>query len=444
MEFSGQRVVVMGLGRFGGGVGAARFMIRAGAEVLVTDQEPAERLADSLAQLNAPGTFPEQGKITYRLGEHVENDFTTADLIVVNPAVDPRGNRFLRAARGAGVPTTSEIRLLVERLPDRRRTIGVTGTAGKSTVTAMIGHLLGQILGCGGVHVGGNLGGSLLEKVSDIRADHWIVLELSSFMLEGLAEVHWSPHIALVTNIAPNHLDRYGGFADYVRAKQAILVHQRDGDVALLGRSVAEWPTAAGVGRRLVDEPNGKLVSLPGLHNQFNAAFAVAVGREIAAGGSDLGAAMRGFCGLPHRLQPVCEHDGVRYVNDSKSTTPQAAMLALRSFDRGIVHVILGGYDKGSDLEPLAGYAAAHGRAIYTMGATGGVIRCAAAAFGGDAELIDCRTLDRAVAEAVRRVGPGDVVLLSPGCASWDQFENFEQRGATFVEAVRRYATGKK
>ena len=435
-----RRVVVMGLGRFGGGAGAARFLSVRGADVLVTDLEPAERFChQGLEQLR-------QLPITYRFGGHEVADFTNADLIVVNPAVDRRRNRFLQAAVDAGASLTSEIRLLVAHLPNRRRTIGVTGTAGKSTVTAMIGHLVkkgrsdpdevrsGSATKRRSAWVGGNLGGSLLECVDQIGPEDWIVLELSSFMLEGLDEDRWSPGTAVVTNFSPNHLDRHGTLVDYAAAKQVILEHQRPGDTAILGATIADWPTKCGVERRVIEDRDVPIdLAVPGRHNRFNALCAIAAAQSTEAADLDLTGALADFPGLPHRLQFVCEHGGVKYVNDSKSTTPESALLALGSFEPGIVHAILGGYDKGSDLGPLADFASEHCRAIYTIGATGDVI---AGAVRDRGEVVRCGELKRAVAEAVRRARRGDIVLLSPACASWDQFDNFEGRGATFLEAV--------
>ena len=247
-SFEGQRVTVMGLGRFGGGVGVARFLAKRGADVLVTDLSPPDKLADSIAKLQP---LIDAGQVTLRLGEHNVSDFTTCDCVVVNPAVPPN-NRFLRAAHAAGIPITTEIRLLVERLPNRLRTIGVTGSAGKSTVTAMIGHVLEKEFAGEGestpsrqdaktprkkrkVWVGGNIGGSLLEKIDEIGEDDWVVLELSSFMLERLRDQPdapgvanekcrgrgrgWSPHIAVVTNISENHLDWHGSMAGVCRGE---------------------------------------------------------------------------------------------------------------------------------------------------------------------------------------------------------------------------------
>jgi UDP-N-acetylmuramoylalanine--D-glutamate ligase len=442
-DLSKKRVVVMGLGRFGGGVGVSRYLVGRGARVLVTDLLPADQLRDSLTQLRGLGGF--RGirglPIEFRLGEHREEDFTAADLIVVNPAVDPRHNRYLQAARQAGVPFTTEIRLLVAALPNQRRTIGVTGTAGKSTVTSMIGHALQHCLSPQGtrVHVGGNLGGSLLDRVQAISPEDWVVLELSSFMLEALGEDHWSPHVALVTNISGNHLDRHGTMQAYAAAKQQILEHQRPGDHVVLGPGVERWlrPQVATATR--VDRAPAPPLELliPGQHNQLNAAIAIAA--TTAAAGIEPPAAaiaLKSFPGLPHRLQLVGTWDSVRYFNDSKATTPEAAQLAIRSFEPQTVHVILGGYDKKSDLTALAHFAARRCRAVYTVGATGDAIAQAVQSAGGTA--VPCGTVERAVEEARKRARPGEVVLLSPGCASWDQFENYEKRGQAFLAAAAK------
>ncbi|MEM6259079.1 MAG: Mur ligase family protein, partial [Planctomycetota bacterium] len=230
-EFAGRQATVMGLGRFGGGVGVTRFLVDRGADVLVTDLDDAGKLAKSIAQIQ---DLIDAGRVTLRLGEHNVSDFTTCDLVVVNPAVKP-GNRFVRAAEAAGIEVTTEMRLLVQRLPNRLKTIGVTGSAGKSTVTAMIGHVLKKVPEIK-AWVGGNIGVSLLPSLDEIGEDDWVVLELSSFMLEKLGWVgpsgfgytwqSWSPHIAVVTNISPNHIDWHGGFEQYVLAKWQITVFQ--------------------------------------------------------------------------------------------------------------------------------------------------------------------------------------------------------------------------
>jgi UDP-N-acetylmuramoylalanine--D-glutamate ligase len=438
-NLTGKRAVVMGLGRFGGGVGAARFLARAGADVLVTDATSADRLRDSVAALAG---LP----IEFRLGEHREGDFTIADVVVVNPAINPRTNRFVQAAREAGARVTSEVRLLVERLPNRRRVIGVTGTAGKSTVTGMIGHILAACMGRERVHVGGNIGGSLLESLQRIGPDDWVVLELSSFMLDGLGDDRWSPHVAVLTNITPNHLDWHGSWEAYRQAKQQVFEHQERDDCVVLNRKyesvfryeVEPWRTqAVSFDPTPDDSCGGVKLLVPGEHNKLNAVTACGAARFAGVDRADASATVATFPGLPHRLQFVCEAAGVSFYNDSKATTPEATVLALGGFPPGRVHLIVGGYDKGSDLKPMTAHAAQTCRAIYTIGQTGDAI--ADVADAGDAQVVRCGTLDRAVAEAVTRARPGDIVLLSPACASWDQFDHFEQRGAAFVAAVLQH-----
>ena len=498
-DYVGLRVTVMGLGRFGGGVGVARFLAQRGADVLVTDTLPPEELSDSVAQLaglEAGGASG--GSVSYRLGGHNVGDFTTRDLVVVNPAVKP-GNRFVRAAEAAGIPVASEIRLLVKHLPNRLRTIGVTGSAGKSTTTAMIAHILRKVLGQEsetpvgdwqditprrqdaktprtefgrqlqgpGVWMGGNIGGSLLPLIEQIRAEDWVVLELSSFMLEGLRKDEWSPHVAVVTNISPNHLDWHGSMEDYVAAKSGVFEFQdTDQDCRVLNPNLdrgfkTKW--SSGFGGQVLTPLMGsrigeiaKYLRLPGKHNAVNAVLAHCT---CASAMSDFASpdVLGDFCGLSHRLEYVGDSRGAKAYNDSKSTTPEAAKLAIEAFDEGIVRVVLGGYDKGSDFGDLAATAAARCAGVYTIGAVGDAIAdrvekaipqesgrpetCGGVSWPGrDVAIERCGTLDVAVERAMRDAKPGEVLLLSPGCASWDQFANYEQRGEAFKALVRQYA----
>ena len=423
----------MGLGRFGGGVGVTRFLASQGARVLVTDMLKEDALAESMAKLA-------DLKVDYRLGGHDIADFTSADLIVVNPAVDRRRNGYLTAAQQVGVAMTSEIELAIERLPDRRHTLAVTGTAGKSTTTAVIGHVMRLALGEDRVHVGGNIGGSLLDRIATIRHDDWVVLELSSFMLEPESWT-FAPHIAIVTNISDNHLDRHDSLASYAAAKQNLLRRQQSGDHVILGRSVAAWATLTPATCHVIDQPyEGELV-VPGPHNRINAAMAAKACQLAGIPDQTIFQGLRDFPGLIHRLQLVCEHAGVRYYNDSKSTTPDSAMLGLAGFERGTAHVILGGYDKHADLSHLARQAALSAAAIYTIGQTGPAIADAAEAVQEHCAIYRASELEEAVKLAASNARSGQVVLLSPGCASWDQFDNYEARGRLFAELALRFNT---
>jgi len=440
------RVTVMGLGRFGGGVEVTRWLARAGARVTVTDQEPAERLAGSLAQIA-------DLDVRLRLGGHDEADFRDVDLVVVNPAV-PESSEWLATARRAGVPISTEINLFVERC--RARVVGVTGSVGKSTITAMIGHMLARTLPTH-VWVGGNIGRSLLDGLDRIGDDDIVVLELSSFQLQRTALVRWSPRIAVITNITPNHLDWHGSLAAYTDAKLNIVRFQerkRDAVViqdtpemervcaAVLGAEANVWryglegevPMARrrDAGTRLRWEE--LRLGVPGRHNRENAAAALTVAHLLGVAPGAALEALASYEALPHRLQKVAEQDGVLYYDDSKSTTPESAVTALRSFDRPVL-VILGGYNKGSDLSPVAQEAARRARLAACIGSTGPHLAELIRAAGGRAE--NCGDLPTALRLCRQEAQPGDVVLLSPACASWDQFSDYRQRGELFARLAR-------
>jgi UDP-N-acetylmuramoylalanine--D-glutamate ligase len=441
-SFEGRRVVVMGLGRFGGGVGVTRWLAERGADVLVTDKEPGERLEESVSKIK---DLVQGGRVELRLGEHRVNDFTTADLVVVNPAVPkPWDDRFVRSAQAAGIELTTEIGL-VARLIGRERIVGVTGTAGKSTTCAMIDH---SLRACGvDCVLGGNIGGSLLDQAAKIGKGAVVVLEVSSAMLYWLGFERWSPRVAVVTNLEPNHLDWHGTEAHYRGSKERILAHQMRGDAAVLGHGVAGWPVGAEVDPVVVEADAGVAGCLvPGAHNAWNARVAVVAAGLAArriAGVSLTDAALedgvRSFMGLPHRLRLVHESGGVRFYDDSKSTVPKATVLAVDAIEHtlgpGTVHLICGGYDKQVDLSAISDLSARAG--LYTIGTTGDSIADGA---GSSGRVIRCGMLDVAVREAVSRAKPGDAVVLSPGCASWDQFEHFEARGRAFEDFARRIA----
>jgi UDP-N-acetylmuramoylalanine--D-glutamate ligase len=456
IDYHDRRVTVMGLGAFGGGEGAVRCLAERGARVTVTDLRDEAALAEPRHRLDG------LANIEWRLGRHDEQDFRGIDLLVVNPAVQ-RDSRFLRTAIEAGVPLTSEMNLFW--LHNRAPVIGVTGTNGKSTTASLIHAMLTS----GGVpcRVGGNIGRSLLPEVDELSEQEWIILELSSFQLADLDHLQRSPHIAVVTNFAPNHLDRHASIDEYRHAKQTILRWQSESDVAVMNgddTDVASWPVH---GRRLVFGESSALPIeavteethvrgvldhatfhldladhqvLPGRHNRSNVAAAALAALAAGARPGDIVQGVDNYRGLPHRLQFIAEKDGRRFYNDSKATTPEAAIAALQAFEgRGIV-LLAGGSDKHVDLSPFAQTIAQHAKAVALLGETAEALEAGirAGSHGDALPLHRATSLEDAVRWAVSHSAVGDVVLLSPGCASLDWFASYEERGRQFVEIVRR------
>jgi UDP-N-acetylmuramoylalanine--D-glutamate ligase len=430
-ELAGKRVTVQGLGRFGGGIAVTQWLVQQGARVLVTDQAEPEALADSAKQL-------EGLTIEYRLGEHREEDFTSADMIVASPAIPP-ANKHLQAARSRGIPITTEIRLFIERCP--ARILGVTGTKGKSTTTTMLGEMLKRRYV---TWVGGNMGKSLLFDLPRMRADDLVVIEVSSFMLEYLAQMSWSPHVALITMIAPDHMNRHGSMQAYMEAKKNLVRFQRPDDFVVLNEEYADYHqfAQAGPGKVILYGLAGRKpfeLRIPGRHNQLNAqaAFAAAACMDITWQEAD--EVLRSFAGLPHRLELVHEHRGVRYYNDSIATIAEAAVAALESFPPRTVIQIVGGSDKKLPLTALCSALVRKAKAALCIGETGKQIARTlldAPQIGG-ADVYECGDLPTAMKIANQIASAGDVVLLSPGCASYDQFVNFEARGEAFAGLAR-------
>jgi UDP-N-acetylmuramoylalanine--D-glutamate ligase len=421
-----KRVTVAGLGRFGGQIAAVKWLAQHGARVLVTDKSSADKLATSVKELEG------LTNVEYRLGEHRESDFTGADLVVTSPAIPPT-NPYLVAARQAGVPITTEIRLFIERCP--APIIGVTGTKGKSTTTALLGKMLATKYT---VHVGGNIGRPLILDLPTITQSDRVVLELSSFMLEYLRDLEWSPHVAVVTMLAVDHVDWHGSSEAYLDAKKQILKHQKPDDVAVLPEAQAGELGNLTRGRVVTfsaRSTNPFDLRVPGWHNQFNAQAAFAAANALGVSFDEAQDAVRDFPGLPHRLQLVHESRGVRWFNDSIATIPEAAIAALDSFPQRTVLQIVGGSDKGLPFTALAAALCERAKAVLCIGTTGPKIASliAESPTHGCAPVYECGDLATAVTIAKRLATRGDVVLLSTGCASYDQFSNFEQRGNDFA-----------
>ena len=470
----GLRVLVMGLGSFGGGLGAVKFFVSRGAIVTVTDTRSAEKLAESLAELRSSLSERDVAAVEFKLGGHADDDFRRAELIVVNPAIR-RDHACLEVARAASVPLTSEMNLFWQW--NCAPVVAITGSNGKSTTTALTHSILSY-------HVqredsgrrcwlGGNIGVSLLPLVDEIGPDDVVVLELSSFQLADLERLHVSPTVSVVTNFSPNHLDWHDEVSHYRWSKQTMLRWQQASDVAVLNADdadVAGWPTcgerlafgmidhgAAGV---FAESGDGECVrvrvnggdervplrtwlKLPGRHNLANALAATCAALRM---GADLNAVRQGlenYQPLPHRLQFVGEVAGRRFFNDSLATTPESAEVALEAFTSPIV-LLAGGYDKQVDLSQMATAIARRVKAVALMGQTAARLRELLTRTPDNCCEVsgELRSFQAACEWAVAQSAPGDIVLLSPGCASYDWFRNFADRGQQFTEFVRSLERG--
>jgi len=447
-DVRGKKVLVQGLGHFGGGVGVARWLCAQGAVVTVTDKEPAEKLKDSTAALAG---LP----VTFVLGEHRVSDFEGCELLVVNPAVDKAKNEYVQAAVRAGVPLTTEMNLFVERLREKGAfSIGITGSVGKSTTTTLIFEALTAAVGGSGrkVFLGGNIGKSLLLELENISSRDVVVLELSSFMLEDTPRVEWSPDVAVATNLFANHLDRHHTMEEYGAVKRNIFKFQGRGGTAILNGDhevVRGWEKDAR-GRVVFYTTKGveplPLV-IPGEHNQSNARAALAVlgALPFEVDQSAGRRAVENFAGLSHRLQLVHTQEvggkKLRWFNDSKATSPDASITALKAFAPGTAVFIVGGYDKHIDMSEFEKLLAERAAGVIGIGQTGQAFVDHVAGHGkiGAGRVAYAGTLDAAVGQAFAwaREGGIEAIVLSPASASWGQFTNYEERGERFIALAR-------
>lgn len=449
-NLEGERVTVVGLGIEG--IDLVRFLAAEGAKVTVSDRRSADELAEPLAAI-------EGCNATLSLGENREADVEDVAAVFVSQGVPP-GLPMLKHARAIGTPISSMTRLFFERCP--APITGVTGSSGKTTTTALLGTMLG-VSGADYV-VGGNIGIGLLSLLEEIEASTQVVVELSHTQLETL-EV--SPHVACVTNVTPNHLDAYSWSA-YVALKRRIFEFQSGDDLAVFNvddevcagfaaeaparvattsrRRAVEGDGAALVDNRVVRQQGEARVpivqrseiALRGDHNVDNVLSAVALAAELGVSDEAMADAIRGFRGVPHRLEPIDDFAGVHYVNDSIATTPERTLAGIRSYDEPLV-LLLGGRDKHLPLGELAEEAARRCRAVITFGEAGDLYASAVReAASGPLEVRRVDDVAAAVEAAAAVAQEGDVVLFSPGGTSFDAFPNFEARGAAFREAVAR------
>ncbi len=444
-------MAVIGLGREGKAL--ARFLVRQGAWVTISDLKSSRELEEARREL---AHLP----LRYLLGGH-SPQLLEAEAIFVSPGV-PKDIPILREARRRGIPLESQTRLFLRLCP--ARTIGITGSSGKSTTTC----LLGQMLEKAGftTWVGGNIGRPLLEYVEAMAPQHWVVIELSSFQLEM---VDSSPHLAAILNIAPDHLDRHASLAEYTEAKANILRFQGPFDWAVLGwEDAAAWGLAphsqghvAGFGLE-EQEGNGSFVrkgeivvriegndevicpteqvKLRGEHNLRNVLAASLLARLAGADGASVAQAISEFEGLEHRLELVRELRGVRYFNDSIATSPARTLAGLASFSGSIV-LLAGGRDKNLSLEELGAAIRQKVRLLILFGEAAKRLELATlggATSGALPQIIQVADLAEAVEQAAERSRPGEVVLLSPASTSFDMYRDYAKRGEHFRELVGR------
>ncbi|HET9072959.1 MAG TPA: UDP-N-acetylmuramoyl-L-alanine--D-glutamate ligase [Solirubrobacteraceae bacterium] len=405
---------MLGLARSGAAV--AELLRRRGERVIGLDGAPAAQLSEVAGRLSDQGV-------------EVHLDATDPALLpahgtlVKSPGV-PQDAILVRAARDRGLTVVGELELAWRLLPNPF--IAVTGTNGKTTTTEWIGHIH-RVAGAP-VAVAGNVGTALSTLVDRIDPTTTIVAECSSFQLEDT--LAFAPEAALLLNLSPDHLDRHGDFASYRAAKLRIFAHQRPEDLAVLP---AGWELDTPARQIPFDALSAPEVGLPGLHNRRNAAAAAAVCLDRGLDPARVAQGIRDFPGVPHRLELVAERDGVRYVNDSKATNVDSTLTALASFTSG-VHLILGGQGKAQDFSALVPAVTARCAAVYLIGEDAPRIAEALAPAGVPVQRAG--DLAGAVALAVPQAGEGATILLSPACASFDQFANFEARGEAFRALV--------
>jgi UDP-N-acetylmuramoylalanine--D-glutamate ligase len=445
-ELRGKRVLVVGLARTG--VATALFCAARGANVTATDARTENEIGDAIAPLRTAG-------VSLELGGHRENAFLEQDLIVPSPGV-PADAPLLQAARAKGVAIWSEVELAGRFLEGRL--IGITGSNGKTTTTSLIEHIL---KGAGfSTILAGNIGTPLISRVDQTSDDTITVVELSSFQLE-LIET-FRPNISVFLNLTPDHLDRHHTLEEYGRAKARIFENQTKADSAVLNAddpattSLAPtkprvfWfsrkpPAVQGafVRENEIIFRNGgeeevvlslQEIPLPGAHNVENVLAAVAATRLAGAEPTAIAKGVRSFAGVEHRLEFVAEVGGVRYYNDSKATNVDAALKALDSFP-GRILILLGGKDKGSDYAALQRPLREKAILALLIGAAAEKIE---KQITGSVAIEHAGTIERAVEIASHAARRGDVVLLAPACASFDQFQNYEHRGRVFKELVHQ------
>ena len=448
----GKRVTVMGLGTRGGGSGVARYLAESGAKVTVTDMRAADQLGQQIEDLS-------DLDIRYTLGRHEPSDFSQTDAVVRNPAVR-RANPFLSIARDAGVPIEMEMTIFLRACPGT--VIGITGTKGKTSTSAICGEMVKAFRP--DTVVAGNMGISALGQLPLITRETIVVLEISSWQLEAMDEQRLGPDVAVLTNISEDHLDTYRDFDDYADTKRSIAHHLMPGNTLILndgdaevartrppdgvravkfGEGYRESESVTVTDKRLhsticdrvgtVEIPDSH--ALRGTHQHLNAAAAAAAALVVGATLEHVAYGLRSFTGVANRMELVTEIDGVLYVNDTAATAPAAAIASLRAFADRRIHLISGGANKRLDFGPMAREIVGRASSVTLLAGTATaplIEELRTAGWGGELPIVE--SMAAAVANAETAAKSGDVVLLSPGCASFGLFRDEFDRGAQFRE----------
>ncbi len=467
-DLKGKKVLIMGLGlyREGSGISAAKFFIGKGAQVTVTDLKTKDELKSQLGEIKEfcrKSRIPNpESRIRYVLGRHRLEDFKRADIVVQNPGVR-RGSEYLVAAEKAGAKTVSDISVFLSLAPTNN-IIGVTGTRGKSTTTAIIHKMLKSM--DAHAEMGGNILRSPFVFLNKLHEDTPVVLELSSWQCESLERIKKSPYIAVFTNLMRDHLNTYKGMADYAVAKSLVYKYQSPEDIVILNRD-NEWTRKLGknvssrrfwfslrpfAGENGIFVKNGKIifrldgaeeavaevsdVAMTGAHNLQNALAAVCAVRLSGVGSAAIRKVLKNFKGLPNRMEEVREVKGVKFINDTTATTPDATIAALKSLGKGKnVILIFGGADKKLEYGSAAPVVKKFAKAVVLLPGTAEA-KIKKALRG--ARIYPAASMKEAVKTAVKLAGRGDCILLSPGAASFGLFKNEFDRGEQFIEAVKR------
>jgi UDP-N-acetylmuramoylalanine--D-glutamate ligase len=447
MDFAGKKIIIIGMGKTG--IATARFLGKQGAKVVVTDEKPSDQWGSDFKQI--------AGEKWLEIGDYNTRVLEGAHMVVPSPGVPPN-NHLLVEAQKKNISVVSEIELAFWFL--NVPIIAVTGTNGKTTTTT----LLGEILKRSGkkVFVGGNIGNPLIEYAETSKKDDFIVAEISSFQLQWIEK--FRPFIAILLNITCDHINYHGSFAEYRRIKAGIFANQAKTDFAILNDADQEQNSIAdAIGAKTVKFsskdvlsegifiknndivliiPGGSeekyplnIINIPGLHNVENVMAAIIAARLSGCSREDIIAAVRDFRGLPHRIEFAGEKNSIKFYDDSKGTNVGSVLRALETFDQTVI-LLLGGRDKDGDFESLKPLLKKKTKKLILFGEARNRI---ASLIGEDVPVLKKTTLREAIESAYKDAQSGDVVLLSPGCASFDEFANYKERGNFFKDVVRNF-----